>query len=387
MPPAAGSARAPHLLFVVNEDWFFLSHRLPLARAAREAGMRVTVAAADTGGSARIRNEGLGFVALPAARGRPGALAETRLLVTLAGLYRRLRPELIHHVTIRPVLYGSLAARMLPSARVVNAVSGLGYVFTEGPEARAGLRYLVEALYRTALRRPGTRTIFQNPDDREVFVSRGIVRWGETVLIRGSGVDPAEFAPAPEPPGVPVVMLPSRMLWDKGVADFVAAARLLRARGASARFVLAGEPYAGNPTSIAEEQLRAWDDEGVVEWWGHRPDMPRALAEAAVVVLPSKREGLPKVLLEAASVGRPMVAADVPGCREVVRPGHTGYLVPPESPEALADAVGRLLADPAERRALGARARAMVEAEFTVAVVAERTLALYRELLDGCPGT
>jgi glycosyltransferase involved in cell wall biosynthesis len=377
LPEPAGAA-TPHLLFVVNLDWFFLSHRLPLARAARDAGWRVTVAAADTGSAAAVVAEGLAFVALPAGG---GALGEARLLPFLARLYRRLRPDLIHHVTIRPVVFGTLAARAVPRAAVVNAVSGLGYVFTGDGRSRL-LRGTVETLYRAALRRPRTRTIFQNPDDRAVFTDRGLVRPDDTVLIRGSGVDCARFAVAPEPPGDPVVMLPARLLWDKGIAQFVEAARLLRARGVPVRMVLAGDRYEGNPTSIPQAQLDAWKDEGVVEPWGHREDMAAALAQASVVVLPSRREGLPKALLEAAAVGRPLIATDVPGCREVVLPGVNGMLVPLDDAGALADAVEALVRDPALRRTYGAAAREMAEREFAVEAVVAQTMEVYRSLLQ-----
>jgi glycosyltransferase involved in cell wall biosynthesis len=372
-----------HVLFVVNEDWFFLSHRLPLALAAREAGMRVTVAAQDTGAREEIVAHGLEFVPLPESCPRAGLLPESRLFFTLVRLYLRLRPDLIHHVTIRPVIYGSLAARLLPSAAVVNAVSGLGYVFSDGGAGRARLRRIVEGLYRTALGRPRTVTIFQNPDDRDLFVGRGLVAADRTVIIRGSGVDCSEFPFTLEPGWEPLVMLPARMLEDKGIHDFVRAARILNDRGIRASWVLTGDPHEGNPTSIPLEQLHAWSAEGIVEWWGRMPNMAEVLAAASIVVLPSRREGLPKVLLEAAAVGRAMVATDVPGCREVVRPGHTGILVPPDDPDALADAVERLLSDTPMRRTFGSAARRMAETEFSVDIVVNETMELYEEILGG----
>ena len=379
-------ARPPRVCFVVNVDWFFLSHRLPLARAARDAGAEVTLIAADTGCGDRIRSEGLAFVPLPISRRGLNVFSEAAAVLALVRHYRRLRPDLVHHVTIKPVLYGSLAARAVGVPAVVNAISGLGYVFTSDDRSRL-LRRVVNRVYRAALGNPRSRTILQNSDDLAMFVERGLLRRGQALVIRGSGVDCSAFRPVPEPPGEPVVMLPSRMLWDKGVGSFVEAARLLRGRGARARFVLVGASDDGNPTAVPHAQLEAWRDEGVVEWWGARDDMPAALAEAAVVVLPSRREGLPKVLLEAAACARPMVATDVPGCREVVRPGVNGLLVPPDDGPALADAVGRLLDAPAVRRDWGAAARDMAEREFAEEIVVARTMELYAALLgDLWPG-
>lgn len=379
-------ARRPRVCFVVNVDWFFLSHRLPLARAARDAGAEVVVLAADTGCGPRIRAEGLEFVPLPISRRGLNAVSEAAAVLALVRHYRRLRPDLVHHVTIKPVLYGSLAARAVGVPAVVNAISGLGYVFTSDDRSRL-LRRVVNRVYRAALGNPRSRTILQNSDDLAMFVDRGLLRPEQALVIRGSGVDCSAFRPTPEPAGDPVVMLPSRMLWDKGVGSFVEAARLLRERGARARFALVGASDDGNPTAVPQAQLEAWRDEGVVEWWGARDDMPAALAAASVVVLPSRREGLPKVLLEAAACARPMVATDVPGCREVVRPGVNGLLVPPDDGPALAEAVGRLLDAPALRRDFGAAARAMAEREFAEEIVVARTMELYAGLLgDLWPG-
>jgi glycosyltransferase involved in cell wall biosynthesis len=377
---AAGGRARRRMLMVVNNDWFFLSHRLPLARAARDAGIDVTIVAHDNGHSETIRGEGFGFIALPIQRTGIGAVAEARTFLFLLRLYRRLRPDLVHHVTIRPVLYGSLAARLVRSVSVVNAISGLGYVFSEKGRAEH-LRRLVETLYRIALRGERCHTIFQNPDDRDEFVRCRLVDVERTLLIRGSGVDCAQFAFSPEQGGSRVVLLPARLLWDKGVGTFVEAARRLSSLGVDARFVLAGEPDEGNPTAVPLKTLRQWIAEGIVEWWGHQDDMPAVLSQTSVVVLPTRREGLPKALLEAGAVGRAVVATDVPGCREVVRHEINGLLVPPDDPDALASAIRRLLEDPELRREFGAEGRRIVEAEFTQEIVAARTLELYERLL------
>lgn len=379
-PPPTTAART--LLYVVNWDWFFLSHRLPLALAARERGDRVLVATVDTGRSGEIESHGFVFVPIPLAPHGLNPFAEAASIVRLAALYRELRPDLIHHVTIKPVLYGSLAARVVPSAGVVNAISGLGWMYSEAPGATR-LRRLINLVYRVALRRENARTVFQNPDDRRCFVAWGLVPEDRTVLIRGSGVDTERFDFREEPEAEPLVLLPARLLWSKGVAELVEAARIVRRERPEVRFALVGAPDAGNPQSVPPAVLEGWRREGIVELWGHRNDMPDALAAARIVALPTYYpEGLPKALLEAAAIGRVMVTTDIPGCREVVQHERTGLLVPPRDPVALAEAIVRLLEDPPLRRRLRCAARAHVVEQFSVPLVVGQTLALYDEL---CP--
>ena len=373
----------PRVVMVANRDSFFLSHRSPLARGARDAGMEVVVAAGDTGGGRAIQQAGFEFVPLPVTRGALNPLSEARTFAFLLQLYRRQQPLLIHHSTVQPVIYGSVAARLVCDAAVVNTISGLGYVFTSDHRAAKALRPLLKRLWRMALSHPRSRTIFQNPDDRADFTRMGLVHQDVSVVIRGSGVDCAAFLVAPEPAGVPVVVLPARMLWDKGVREFVEAAQMLRAAGREARFVLVGAPDTGNREAIPVERLDAWTREGPVEWWGHRRDMAAVLAGASVVVLPTYGEGLPKVLVEAGAAGRPIVATDVRGCREVVRPGVNGLLVPARDSTALARAIERLLQSPELRARLGRAGRLLAETEFAESVVVRQTLAVYRQLLDG----
>jgi glycosyltransferase involved in cell wall biosynthesis len=374
--------RGRKILYVVNVDWFFLSHRLPLALAARAAGAEVAVAAADTGSTAAIAEHGLDFIPLPLSRGGTHPLSELRSVLSLVTIYRRFRPDLVHQVTIKPVIYGSMAARLVAGVAVVNAISGLGYAFSANAGARV-LRPLVARLYRVALDHRGSRTIFQNETDLSRFVEHGLIAPARASLIRGSGVDCDEFQPGPPPPDPPIVLLASRLLWDKGVGDFVEAARILRAAGHVARFVLAGAADDENPSAVPARQVEAWVREGVVEWWGNRTDMPEVLRSASMVVLPSRYpEGVPKALIEAAATALPLVATDTPGCRDIVRDGENGYLVPPGDLSALVQAITRLLADPAKRRSLGARGREIVRNDFSLELVVDQTLALYASLLD-----
>lgn len=372
---------ARRLLFVVNDASFFLSHRLNIARAACEAGWVVHVATAPGPAVERVKAEGLLHHALPLSRSGTNPLAELQTLWALFRLFRRLRPALVHAVTIKPVLYSGLLAPWVGVPALVQAVSGLGHVFIAEGGMAALRRVVVVAAYRLAFRHPRSRVVFQNPNDQEAL--HRALRPGQAVLIPGAGVDPDQFALRPEPAGEPLVVLASRMLWAKGVGEFVEAARRLRERGTAARFALVGDSDPGNPAAVAGECLRDWADSGVVEWWGRREDMPEVLGRAAVVCLPTfYGEGIPKVLIEAAAAGRAIVATDWPGCREIVRDGDNGLLVRPRDGEALAEALEALLTDPQRRARMGVRGRERVLAGFTSAQVVERTLAVYRELLE-----
>jgi glycosyltransferase involved in cell wall biosynthesis len=287
-------------------------------------------------------------------------------------------------VAIKPVIYGSIAAQVCGIDLRVNALAGLGYVFSSDRVKARLLQPAVRLAYRYALRRSGSRTIVQNPDDAQLLARLRIADSAQVRLVSGAGVDLRRFAYSPPPSGRPMVMLMSRMLWDKGVGEFVAAAEQLRLEGVDARFVLAGDPDPENPAAIPVAQLEDWRRGGAVEWWGHCSDAAEALRQASVVCLPSYREGLPKVLLEGAALGRALVTSDVPGCREVVRNRVTGLLVPPRDPKALADALRTLLADPAASDSMGRNASAMAAQRFGVDAINTQTLAIYDELLAEC---
>jgi len=377
------AGQRPQILFVVNACWFFVSHRLPLARAAQRQGFTVHVAASPDETSAQLEAAGIHFHPVPFSRKGRHPLRELRTFFQVVALYRRIRPDLVHHVTIKPIVYGGLAARIARIPVVISAVAGLGYTFLARGRAASLLRQVVWFGYRKGLSHSNQTVIFQNDDDRREFLERGVVTASETALIRGSGVDPDEFSPAERPDGLPVVVLPARLLWDKGVGEFVEAAALLKWRGVKARFVLVGEPDPHNPASVTDEDMRRWSRTGVVEAWGRSDDMPSVLRRAHIACLPSYREGLPRALLEAAASGLPIVTTDVPGCREVVRDGYNGYLVPPREPGALADALEKLITcTPAERERMGRRGRALVLEQFTLDRVVAETLKLYRTRME-----
>jgi len=373
------------ILMVVTEDWYFWSHRRAVAVGALEAGYRVTVASRF--GDYRERIEALGIETVPIKMRRSGRnpIGEMASVADLVNLYRRLRPDIVHHVSLKPVLYGSWAARVARVPRVINAISGLGYAFTDsGPKARV-YGAVSEILFRSALRMPGSTTIFQNEEDRSYCVGRGIVEDIQTALIRGSGVDLDTFLPKNIDDGsAPSLIYIGRMLWSKGIDDLVAVIPSLREKGYNFNVILVGEPDYDNPEAIPVSQIQAWQNEGLVEWLGRRDDIPELMAKADIAVLPSAyREGIPKMLIEAAGAGLPIVTTDAPGCREAVDEGQNGFLVPVRDRSALADAIGKLLADPDLRRRMGMASRKKAEAEFSEAVVVEQTLNLYRQRRSG----
>lgn len=370
------------LLFVVNDAGFFLSHRLPLACAAKAAGYEVYVATPDGANVDKIRNYQFGLYLIPMSRKGIVPMAELRSIFALYQLYRQTVPDIVHHITIKPVLYGGLMARLAGVRSMVSAITGLGFVFVNQGFKTQLLRLSVRMAYRFALAHWNSRVIFQNPDDRALFIERNFVKENRAVLIQGSGVDMSRFAPTPESEGTPLVVLVARMIWDKGVAEFVEAARRLGALGVKARFALVGDSDQGNFAAVPISQLIAWRDEGVVEWWGHQGDMPKVLAQAHVVCLPSfYGEGVPKSLIEAAASGRPIVTTNMPGCREIVQNEENGLLVRPRDVDSLVTALRRLIEDGDLRKRFGTRGREIAMAGFSIEQVVAETLAVYKELL------
>ena len=370
-------------LFVVNDPGFFLSHRLPLAKAARNKGFDVQVA--TKGGSAVEKIEQLGFThhTLTLSRSGRNPLKEFATFFSLWRLFRHLRPDLVHLVTIKPVLYGGIAARLAKVPGVISAISGLGFLFVK----RAGLwghffRYAVLFLYRLSMGHPNQRVIFQNLTDMSTLVDAGGVSKDKTRLIRGSGVDLRAFPVIPEFDGIPVVVMASRLLKDKGVYEFVEAARILQSRGVNARFQLIGDPDPGNPESITAESIQAWREEGIVEYLGYRTDIPDLFSQAHIITLPSYYgEGLPKVLIEAAASGRAVITTDMPGCRDAIEPGVTGLLIPIRDSNALASAIQQLIENPSLRQQMGKAGRRLAKKEFSIEKVVHAHLEIYRELM------
>jgi glycosyltransferase involved in cell wall biosynthesis len=372
-------------MFLVTEDWYFVSHRLELAIAARQAGYDVVVATCVDRHGKRITDAGFTLRPVPFNRGGLNPLQELRTLLHLVRLYRREAPDIVHHVALKPVIYGSLVARMVGTRSVVNALGGLGYVFSSVGLRAKLLRWIIKPALKFALGGKNTRLIVQNSDDRERIVADGLANAGSIRLIRGAGVDPNAYRPVTVASEMPLVILPARLLREKGVGEFVEAARLLRAEGIKARFALVGKPDLANPASVSQPEIDAWVGEGAVEFWGWQEDMPGVFAQAQIVCLPTYYgEGLPKSLLEAAASGCAIVTTDIPGCREIVQHGVTGWLVPARDIRALANALQQAIEQPCLRERYGAAARALVAADFSMSRVAGETIAIYDELGAQC---
>jgi glycosyltransferase involved in cell wall biosynthesis len=369
------------LMFVVNVDWFFMSHRLPIALEALRQGYEVHIATELTDHRETMERLGLVVHHISIDRSSANIFAMLRTFSQIVALFREVRPELVHLVTIKPVLLGGVAVRIAGIRGVVVAITGLGYVFLDRGWLSGLRRKIVGSLYRVALGHRNLKVIFQNPDDRDCLIRMARLPQDKIEMIHGSGVDLAEFHPTPLP-GIPVVLMAARLLADKGVCEFADAARMLRDKGRSVRCCLVGSPDPANPSSLTEAELAVWEAEGIIERWGHRDDMSHVLEAAYIVVLPSYREGLPKVLLEAEAAGRAVVTTDVPGCRDAIEVDATGMLVPAHDARALAVAIEALLDDPQRCAAMGVAGRALAEREFDIRQVVERHLQIYRELLE-----
>lgn len=371
----------PKIVFFITEDWAFLSHRLILARACRDIGWQVVIATHVTDRADFIQAEGFLLEPLPLERGGTNPWREARALIALAGVLRRQRPDLLHCVALKPVLYGNLVARLTGPKSVVSALAGMGYVFTRNNLRVRALRFVLGLLLRLALRGKRRRVIIQNKDDRALLLALGAARPEQIALIPGSGVDLQHLTSLPPPDGAVIIFaLVARMLADKGVREAVAAIRAVRRAGIAAELWLVGAPDPQNPTSIGEDELRSWQGDGV-QWLGHCRDIKAIWAKADIALLPSYREGMPKSLLEAAACGRPIITTDVVGCREVIEDGIEGLLVPARETEGLIAAMRRLALDSSLRHRMGLAARARAERLYSEAAVAATHLALYRDLL------
>ncbi|HEY4344150.1 MAG TPA: glycosyltransferase family 4 protein [Parvibaculum sp.] len=372
---------APRILFVFPVALNLRGHWAARVRAAAATyDVHVAVPIDET-----LRNLNLGGATLhdiPKRRGRPSPLAELRFFLFVLRHVRRLRPHLVHAVTIRPVIYGGIAARLARVPTLVLSITGLGYIFI-GTDAMARLlRPMIEFAYSCAFRHPNSIAVFENDDDRDEFVRRELVSSERSRTWLGGGVDLDILQVSPDQMDEKMlVVLPARLLIDKGVREFVEAARSLRAAYGEVRFILVGETDSGNPATLSQAEIDAWVREGIVECWGWREDVPDIVRRAAIVCLPSYREGAPMALIEAAAIGRPVVATDTPGCRQVVVDGETGILVPVRDVPALAAALSRLLDDAGLRRRMGHAARLRAENNFSQTLAIKRLLALYEDLL------
>lgn len=372
-------------LLLATYDWYMYNFKLPIAEELQGRGHDVVLVTPPGEYAEKMESNGYRVRKWQLDRHSMNPLKEIRSVLHLLLIYAQERPSIAHHFTAKGILYGSIAATVTGISSVVNAVTGgasaFGNVISKTNVVYRGVQWGLKRLFQFVL--AGTGVIFQNPDDLESFVSQGLVAEERCHVIKGSGVDLSSFQPAPEPEGTPNILLAGRLLWNKGVGEFVEASRILAQEGKSARFVLVGNTDSSNPMSVSEEQINEWEQEGLVEWWGFQEDMPAVFAQMHIVSSPSYyREGVPKVLIEAAACERPIVTTDMPGCREIVRDGVNGVLVPPEDSVALASALSDLLENPERRREMGARGREIVREEFSVEQVVSETMSVYEEVAE-----
>lgn len=373
------------IILFANTDWYLYNFRRSLALLLVELGHDVILISPDTGYGKRLVELGLDWRRLSMERRSLNPIRELFLVHGLVKLMRQEQPDLVHGFTVKSAIYGSLAARVSGVPFRVSAVAGLGYVFSSSHFVARVLRPIVRLLFRISLGGRGSRLILQNPDDVKKFRKLRMIAPESIRLIYGSGVDLARFSPRQElrPSGPVRVLLPARLLWDKGVAEFVEAANVLKKRGVEAEFLLAGQPDHGNPGAVPESILKGWVRDGLVSWLGHVEEMPELLRSVDIVALPtSYGEGVPRSLIEAGASGCALIATDVPGCREIVRNGVNGLIVPPGNGLALAEAIESLIKNPELRSQFGAASLEIVMNTFDEKIVLERTLGVYRELQE-----
>ena len=363
-------------LLFANTGWYLYNFRLPLAKGLRDRGWEVVLVSPYDEYCPKLIKEGFRWVNFPLSRKGLNPFIELWTVFSLIRFYLRERPTAAQHFTVKCILYGTLAAKLSGVYRIINAVTGMGYIFSKDGLNPKLLRYFLGWVYRPILGK--TEVIFQNGDDLDHFLKSGWIVSKQAHLIPGSGVDMDKFTPAPEPPGIVTVLLASRMLWPKGIQDFVDAARILQTGKIRAQFVLVGDTDPGNPQAVPLQALKDWEAEGIVKWWGWEDNMPSIYQKVHIVCLPSYyREGVPRTLIEASAMGRPIVTTDSPGCREVVRPGKNGLMVPAHDPQALAEALKTLILDPDLRKRMGLGGRSIAVREYSLPMILEKTLSLY----------
>lgn len=366
----------------MNVDWFFISHRLPIALKALQQGHEVHIFAQDTGKMEYLKSLGLIVHPINLERGSINPFEICKLLINLKNTFHIIQPDIVHLVTIKPVLIGGIAAILAKVPSIVYAISGLGFVFTNSMLKAKILRLGIIPLYRLALSAKNKTVIVQNLDDLRILRQYVNIPEKQTVLIPGSGVNLEQFQVSPLPLVNKTVLMACRLLADKGVYEFHKSALLLKAKYPDIRFVLVGGVDPHNPTSLTEKELNEWVENGDLEWWGHQKNMSEILCQATIVVLPSYREGMPKVLLEAQALGRPIVTTDVPGCREAIEDGKTGFLVKVKDEISLANGIEKLITNDELCLELSNNARALAEQRFDIKEVVKIHMNIYNNLSE-----
>ena len=367
------------ILLVANTDWYLFNFRLSLAKYLRDQGHEVVLISPNGPFVAKIRENEFRTIEWNVSRSSMNPLIEAAHLLSLYIIYRKEKPDLVHHFTIKPVLYGTIAAQLTSVPRVINSITGLGYIFLGNKPVAIVARRLVTLVYRWLFRKRNLHLIFENDDDRNFFIQRGLITGEKCSTVQGVGVDIDRFQPSPEPSGSPLIVFPSRMLFDKGLGVLMEAVRKVRNQ-IPVRVVLVGNVDRGNPATVSDGLIRDWERQGLVEWWGFRQDMESVFQQSHIVTLPSFGEGLPTSLIEAAASGRAIVTTDVPGCRDVVTDGVNGFLVPPHNSDALANALISLLENPELRVKMGKAGRQIAEDRFSGTRINRHIYSIYQSL-------
>jgi glycosyltransferase involved in cell wall biosynthesis len=369
------------ILLVANTDWYLYNFRMQLAEKLSSMGYQVCFVSPAGPYVPLLTGEGMRWVEWKLSRRSLSPLKEIASIRHLAGIFKQEQPDLVHNHTIKAVIYGTLAARSTRPVQVVNSITGRGSIFLDNQPITRILRICIKLLYRLWVDRPEYQVVFENSTDQQFFLDQGLLTKSKTRIIMGMGVDVKRFVQAPEPDGVPVILYPGRILWEKGIGVLIEAAQILH-QDTEMRLVLAGKPDPGNPSSIPDVQLDSWIRSGVLEWWGWQEDMSKIYPQCNVVVLPSFAEGIPTVLLEASACGRAVVTTNVPGCRDVVQPGITGLLVPVNNAQALVEALHNLISHASLRQQMGTAGRKMIEEKFSADLINNQTIQLYQEMIS-----
>ena len=369
------------LLAFSNTDWYLYNYRMPIDNLLKGKGYEVVMVSPPGPYVAKLKAAGFRWLEISMSRSGMNVMNEVETIRQIAEIYKSERPDIVHHFTIKCNLYGGIAAKLAKVPIVVDSIAGLGYIYASSALKARMLRPMCNNWYKFAMR--NSKVIFQNPDDLYNFTHRRFVREKNAFLIKSSGVDLSKFTPQPFPDTEPVVLLASRMLWTKGIREFVEAARMIKRTRPGVRFLLVGKPDPGNPASISEKQMQAWENEGAVQWLGFREDMPELINNAHVVCFPSKHtEGTPKFLVEAAAAGRPIITTKNRGCKEVVVEEENGLLVPKGNANALAQAITTIVSDRTLMEKMGKRSRTLAENEFALRKVAEQTHQIYQAAIE-----
>jgi glycosyltransferase involved in cell wall biosynthesis len=370
------------ILFIIVEDRYFISHRLHLAKFALKKGYEVGLICRVSKHKEFLKKNHIKVFNWSLVRGSFNPFHELKAFIQLFKIFIKFSPSIIHAVALKPVIYSSIASKLVFIKSRVFALGGLGFIFSSDKMLARFLRPIVVVLLKFAFIGKGTRLIIQNKDDSKTLTNLGVAKGNKIELIKGAGVDTEEFSFVEDNSDIPEIILPARLLWDKGVGEFVEAARILNKKGVNAIFSLVGEIDPHNPECISQKKIDEWKQEGVVNILGFRDDMVNCIQDSSIVCLPSYREGLPKSLLEAASCGRPIVTTDVPGCREIVKDGINGFLVPSKDSALLADSLYKLIIDKNLRKEMGRKGRELVERELSAEIVSIKTEQVWNNLLN-----